>query len=127
MENSTMQTRALSFLLSEASGRRSRATATIPSGTGKVAAGTVLGELTATAGNFIPSPNVVVVGKEGAETATAILAYGIDATTADVAVTIIDRDAEAKLPMLSFDASVDDQTKTDAKLAQLNAVGIRAR
>jgi len=44
-----------------------------------------------------------------------------------VEVTAIDRDAEAKLPMLSFDASVDDQTKTDAKVAQLNAVGIRVR
>ncbi|MBR9651908.1 head decoration protein [Thalassovita aquimarina] len=127
MENATMQTRALSFLLSEASGRRSRATCTIPSGTGKVAAGTVLGEVTANAGQFVPSPDSVTVGIEGAETATAILAYGVDATSADVEVTIIDRDAEAKQSMLSFDASVNDQTKIDAKIAQLNAVGIRAR
>jgi hypothetical protein len=68
-----------------------------------------------------------VVGKEGAETAVAILAYGVDATDQAVEVTAIDRDAEAKLPMLSFDASVDDQTETDAKVAQLDAAGIRVR
>lgn len=122
-----MQTRALSFLLSEASGRRSRSVGTIPSGTGKVAAGTVLGELTATDGHFVPSPHAETAGVEGAETAKAILAYGVDATNADVEVTIIDRDAEAKVGMLAYDASVDDQSKTDAKIAQLAAVGIRAR
>lgn len=127
MDNATMQTRALSFLLSEAGGRRSRAIGVIPAGTGKVEAGTVIGELTATAGHFIPSPHAEVVGKEGAETAKAILAYPVDATDADVEVTIIDRDAEAKQPVLSFDASVDDQTKIDAKIAQLGAVGIRVR
>jgi hypothetical protein len=127
MDSATMQTRNLAFLLSEAAGRRSRAQATIPSGTGKVPAGTVIGELTATSGSFVPSPNAATVGVEGAEVAKAVLAYSVDATTADVEVTIIDRDAEAKLPMLTFDASVDDETKIAAKVAQLNAVGIRAR
>ncbi|MFT4961809.1 MAG: hypothetical protein ACI92Z_002903 [Paracoccaceae bacterium] len=126
MDNVTMQTRNLSFLLSEVSGRISRATATIPSGTGIVGAGTVIGELTATSGHFVPSPNAVVVGVEGAETATAILAYSVDATSADVDVTIIDRDAEAKILMLTYEASVDDDVKIAAKVAQLNAVGIRA-
>ena len=127
MDNSTMQTRNLSFLLSEGSGRISRATATIPSGTGIVAAGTVIGELTADAGKFVPSPTAEVVGKEGAEVAKAILAYSVDATDVDVDVTIIDRDAEAKILMLTYDASVDDDAKIAAKVAQLNAVGIRAR
>ncbi|EEE36501.1 hypothetical protein RKLH11_334 [Rhodobacteraceae bacterium KLH11] len=127
METVTMQTRALSFLLSEAAGRRSRSKATIPSGTGKVEASTVLGELDANEGHFIPSPADTVVGSEGAETAKAILAYGVDATNNDVEVTIIDRDAEAKFPMLTFDASVDDQPKKDAKIAQLSAAGIRVR
>lgn len=126
MENSTMQTRNLAFLLSEAAGRRSRSIVTIANGAGKLAAGTVLGKVTAT-GEYVPAPNAEVVGKEGAETAVAILAYGVDATDQAVEVTAIDRDAEAKLPMLSFDASVDDQAKTDAKVAQLNAVGIRVR
>lgn len=124
MENATMQTRNLAFLLSEAAGRRSRSIVTIANGAGKLAAGTVLGKVTAT-GEYVPSPAAEVVGKEGAETAVAILAYGVDATDQAVEVTAIDRDAEAKLPMLSFDASVDDQAKTDAKVAQLNAVGIR--
>lgn len=126
MENATMQTRNLAFLLSEAAGCRSRSIVTIANGAGKLAAGTVLGKVTAT-GEYVPAPAAEVVGKEGAETAVAILAYGVDATDQAVEVTAIDRDAEAKLPMLSFDASVDDQAKTDAKVAQLNAVGIRAR
>ena len=126
MENATMQTRNLAFLLSEAAGRRSRSIVTIANGAGKLAAGTVLGKVTAT-GEYVPAPAAEVGGKEGAETATAILAYGVDATDQAVEVTAIDRDAEAKLPMLSFDASVDDQAKTDAKVAQLNAVGIRVR
>lgn len=126
MENATMQTRNLAFLLSEAAGRRSRSIVTIANGAGKLAAGTVLGKVTAT-GEYVPAPAAEVVGKEGAETAMAILAYGVDAADQAVEVTAIDRDAEAKLPMLSFDASVDDQAKTDAKVAQLNAVGIRAR
>lgn len=126
METATMQTRNLAFLLSEAAGRRSRATVTIASGEGKLAAGTVLGKVAAS-GKYVASPDAEVVGKEGAETARAILAYGVDATDADVDVTVIDRDAEAKLPMLSFHASVDDQTKTDTKIAQLDAAGIRVR
>ncbi len=126
MENATMQTRNLAFLLSEAAGRRSRSIVTIASGSGKLVAGTVLGKVTAT-GEYVPAPDAVVVGKEGAETAVAILAYGVDATSQAVEVTAIDRDAEAKLPMLSFDASVNDQIKTDAKVTQLNAVGIRVR
>ena len=126
MENVTMQTRNLSFLLSEAAGQRSRNAGRIASGAGKLAPGTVLGKVTAS-GEYIPSTAASVAGKEGAETAVAILAYGVDATNEAVEVAIIDRDAEAKLPMLSFDASVDDQTKTDAKVAQLDAVGIRVR
>ncbi len=66
--------------------------------------------------------DVVVDGTFGAGGYTQAI---LDA--ADCKVIAIDRDAEAKMPMLSFDASVDDQTKTDAKVAQLNAVGIRVR
>ncbi|KEP69625.1 hypothetical protein DL1_03270 [Thioclava dalianensis] len=126
MENVTMQTRNLVFLLSEAAGRRSRSLITIASGAGKVSPGTVLGKVTAT-GEYVASPAAETVGLEGAETAVAILAYGVDATDQAVEVAAIDRDAEAKMPMLKFDVSVDDQTKIDAKVAQLDAVGIRAR
>jgi hypothetical protein len=126
MENATMQTRNLSFLLSEAAGHRSRSIVTIANGAGKLEAGTVLGKVT-DSGEYIPSTDQTEVGKEGAETAVAILAYGVDATDQAVEVTAIDRDAEAKLPMLSFDASVDSQTEIDAKVAQLDAAGIRVR
>ena len=126
MENVTMQTRNLVFLLSEAAGRRSRSLITIANGAGKLAAGTVLGRVAAT-GKYVASPAAETAGLEGAETAVAILAYGVDATDQEVEVAAIDRDAEAKMPMLSFDASVDDQTKIDDKVAQLDAVGIRAR
>lgn len=122
----TKQSRPLAFLLSEAAGARSRNNVTIASGSGIVEAGTVIGEITAS-NKFAPSPDAEVVGIEGAETATAILAYGVDATTEDVEVAVVDRDAEVKVSMLKYDASIDDQTKTDAKIAQLNAVGIRAR
>jgi hypothetical protein len=127
MTVTTMSDRNLSFLLSEGPGQISRAQVTIPSGTGKVPTGTVLGELTATKGSFVPSPDAEVVGIEGAEVAKAILGYAVDATTEDVEVTVFDRDIEAKLPMLAFDASVDDETKIASKIDQLTAVGIRAR
>lgn len=127
MEISTMQTRNLAFLLSEGPGQISRAQATIPTGTGVVEAGTVLGELTAATGSFVPSPDVETAGIEGAEVAKAILAYAVDATLIDVDVAIIDRDAEVKVSMLTYDASVDDDAKTATKVAQLDAVGIRVR
>lgn len=126
METAIMQPRNLAFLLSEAAGHRSRNTVTIARGSGKLAAGTVLGKVAHT-GEYIPATDAEVTDREGAETAVAILAHGVDATGQAVETVAIDRDAEARLPMLSFDASVDDQTKTDAKIAQLNAVGIRVR
>lgn len=126
METAVMKKRAFGFLLSEASGMRSRETVTIASGEGELEAGTVLGKVTGT-GKYVASPDAVVVGKEGAETAAAILAYGVNATDADVDVPSIDRDAEVKAAMLLFHASVDDQPKTDAKIAQLEAAGIRVR
>lgn len=126
MDNATMMTRALAFVLSESSGRRSRANVTVASGEGVLEAGTVLGKVTASS-KMVVSPNAEVVGKEGAETATCILAYGIDATDTDVEVAVIDRDAEVKVAMLTYHDSVDNDTKKDAKVAQLDAVGIRVR
>jgi hypothetical protein len=126
METQAMMTRNLAFLLSEASGRRSRSVVTIASGEGILQPGTVLGRVTAS-GKYVVSPNAEVVDKEGAETATVILGYAVDATSADVEAVVVDRDAEAKLPMLTFDASVDDDTKQSAKIAQLDAAGIRVR
>ncbi len=126
MQTFVEKARSLAFILSEGNGYISRETITIKSGAGKIDAGTVLGKIAAS-GKYIPSPNAVVVGSEGAETATAILGYGVDATSSDVDVVAVTNDAEVKSPMLIFDASVDDSTKRNSKLTQLRAVGIKAR
>lgn len=118
--------RALAFLLSEGNGQISREVVTIASGAGVLEPGTLLGQITASK-KYSGSPNALVVGKEGAETATAVLAYGVDATSADVEAVIIKRVAEVKTPMLVFDASVNDSTKRAAKLTQLAAATIIAR
>lgn len=126
MEIKTEQPRALAFVLSEGNGAISRETVTVVSGEGKLAAGTVLGRVTAS-GKFAASPNAGVVGKEGAETATAVLAYPVDATSADATAVVIRRLAEVKDPLLVFHSSVDDATKRATKVAQLAAADIIAR
>lgn len=127
MSNTFTETpRALGFVLSEANGTRSRETITIASGAGKLAAGTVLGKITASS-KYWPSPNASVAGSEGAETAVAVLGYEVDATSSDVAVVAVANDAEVKNQMLVFHSSVDDATKRAAKLTQLRAVRIKSR
>ncbi|MBB5703598.1 hypothetical protein FHS76_003505 [Ochrobactrum daejeonense] len=127
MENKVMGPRPLEFILHEGDGHISRDVVTVPSGTGLIKPGTVLGELTATPGRFIPSPDAEVVGKEGAETAKAIACYAIDATAQDAEAVVINVHAEVKTSLLVFDASVNDAAKQAAKLEQLRAVHIKAR
>ncbi|MBO9424683.1 head decoration protein [Labrenzia sp. R4_1] len=126
MDKLTMGQHNLAFLLSEAAGKRSLDTVTIASGEGKLEPGTVLGQVTASE-KYVASPNASVAGKEGAETASAILCYATDATSADAEALVVNVDAEVKLPMLQFEATVDNQAKIDTKLDQLRAVGIKAR
>lgn len=114
------------FLLSEANFHRSRDEATIASGSGVIESGTVLGRVTAS-GKLVPSANAAVVGSEGGETAVAIALYGCDATSADQKIAIVSRDAEVNGHVLTFDVSVDDDTKQDAKVAQLADAGIIVR
>lgn len=118
--------RDLAFILSEANGLLSREVLTIKSGSGKLKAGTVIGMVTADS-KYVPSPHAETVGKEGAETAKAILAYEVDATSADVQAVCVTNDAEVKNLMLVFDASVNDAGKRATKLTQLRAVTIKAR
>lgn len=118
--------RDLAFVLSEGNGLVSRETLTIKSGSGKLLAGTLLGKVTADS-KYVPSPAASTSGKEGAETATAILGYEVDATSADVLAVCITNDAEVKKPMLVYEATVNDDTKKAAKLTQLRAVTIKAR
>lgn len=126
MDNKTEGARNLAFLLSEGNGHISREVVTIKSGAGKLEPGTVLGQIT-TGGKFVISANAEVVGSEGAETAKAVLAYGIDATSADVQAVVVRRFAEVKKLMLVFDASVSDATKIATKLGHLAAQNIIAR
>lgn len=126
LETKTMGARDLAFVLSQANRNRSTDTVTIASGEGKLEPGTILGEVTATE-KFVASPHTEVVGKEGAESATAVLAYGVDATDADVEALVVNVDAEVKEPMLVVHSSVDDATKRAAKVGQLLTVGIKAR
>lgn len=118
--------RDLGFVLALASGNRSLDTVTIESGSGVLLPGTILGQITANSKHII-SPHAEVVGKEGAETGVAVLAYRVDATDADVDAVVVANDAELKEPELVVDASVDDATKRAAKVAQLRTVGIKAR
>lgn len=76
------------------------------------------------AGLYKPSP---LTGSDGAEAAKAILAYGVDATSADVKAVVIRRLAAVTKPLLVFDASVDDAAKIATKLGQLAAHNIIAR
>lgn len=114
------------FLMSEANSQRSRETVTVASGSGVLPSGLVLGIVTAS-GKYEPSANAEVLGSEGAETGVAVLMYGVDATSADVEVAVIRRDAEVNTNIISFDSSVDNDAKKIAKRAQLAAVGIIAR
>ncbi|MEI2386041.1 head decoration protein [Breoghania sp. JC706] len=126
MDMKTEKARNLAYLLSEANGSRSRDVVTIASGEGGLEAGTVLGQVTATK-NYVVSPDAETAGKEGAETASAILAYGVDATDADVEAVVTSADAEVKAPMLIYHASVDSAAKVTAKQTQLGLAGIKTR
>ncbi|WP_395661514.1 major capsid protein [Aestuariivirga sp.] len=78
------------FILSEANGQRSREAITIASGAGIIAAGTVLGKITAS-GKYFAS---AVGASDGSQVPAAIAIYGADASAADVSVSAIVRDAE---------------------------------
>jgi hypothetical protein len=111
------------FVLSEGNGNISRDSITIVSGAGVVRAGTVLGKITAS-GKYTPSP---ATGADGSQVAVAVNIYEVDATSADVAVAAIMRDAEVNVNTLTYAASVDDNTKKAAKATQLAAVNIIVR
>lgn len=126
MENKSMGPRNLSFLLSEARGGLSRDIVTIAAGEGVLEPGSVLGEVTAS-GLYVFSPAAETEGKEGAETASAVLAYRVDATDADAQAVAITNVAEVKAEELLFEATVSTDTAVATKLEQLRAQTIKAR
>ena len=86
--------------------------------------GAVLGKITAS-GIYTLSP---ATGADGAQVATAVLLYAVDATLADAIGIVLARGpAIVSRAGLAWGASVDDAAKIAAKIAQLTAVGIVAR
>ncbi len=86
--------------------------------------GAVLGRITAS-GKYKLATNG---GTDGAQIASAVLLYAVDATLADAIGIVVARGpAIVSRAELAYDATVDDGTKIAAKLAQLAAVGIIAR
>ena len=123
MDNKTEGARALGFVLSEAEFGRSRDTVTVVSGEGRLVPGTVLGKVTAS-GKYAVSP---ATGSTGEEAAVAVLAYAVDATSADAQAVVVTRAAQVIADELTYDASVDDGTKVAAKVAELETVGVIVR
>jgi hypothetical protein len=114
--------RAGEFLVSEANGSLSRDVITIASGSGVLAAGTVLSRLTAN-GQYTAYDNV---GTDGTQTAAAVLYDAVDATSAAVVAVAIVRQAEVNAAELTWAAGVDAAGIT-AGIADLATAGIIAR
>ncbi|ASS56878.1 head decoration protein [Rhizobium leguminosarum] len=110
------------YLVSEANGFRSREVGVIASGSGKLDAGAVLGQVTATK-KFKP---LAPAAADGTQNAAAILYEACDATSADVRRTLTARDSEVQAAVLVWPAGATDNQKT-AALAQLAALGIASR
>jgi len=64
---------------------------------------------------------------DGSEGVVGILALDVDASAADVAGVMIKRQAVVSIHGLVYDASVDDDAKKTAKIAQIEALGIAVR
>ncbi len=86
--------------------------------------GSVLGKITAS-GKYTLS---TATGSDGAETASAVLLYAVDATLADATgIVVIRGPVIVSRAGLAFDATVNDSTKITAKLTQLASAGIITR
>ena len=100
-----------------------RREAVLASGAGNLGTGTVLGKITAS-GKYKRHVNGAT---DGTETACAVLLSPADASAADAKCVILTGFAEIVPSELTWDASVNNSTKKNAALAQLDALGIRAR
>jgi hypothetical protein len=86
--------------------------------------GSVLGKITASGKYKLATSG----GADGAQTAVAVLLYGVDATQADAQGIVVARGPSiVSRPALAYDASVNDAAKITTKLGQLATVGIVAR
>jgi hypothetical protein len=86
--------------------------------------GSVLGRITASAKYKLATSG----GSDGAQTASAVLLYAVDATLADATGIVAARGpAIVSRAALAYDATVDDGAKIITKIGQLAAAGIIAR
>jgi hypothetical protein len=86
--------------------------------------GAVLGRVTLS-GKYTLSPET---GSDGAEATAGVLLFAVDATLGDaMGILLVRGPAIVSRAALAWDASVDDSAKIEAKLAQLEALGIIAR
>jgi hypothetical protein len=86
--------------------------------------GSVLGRITASAKYKLATSG----GSDGAQTASAVLLYAVDATLADATGIVVARGpAIVSRAALAYDATVDDGAKIITKIGQLAAAGIIAR
>ena len=114
-----------SFIITAASFHYSRERAVIAAGSGRLGHGTVLGRITAN-GKYAPSPDAA---SDGSQNACAILWEDVDATSDDVAVSVVARNCDVFAGLLSYHASVDSADKLAAKESQLLAnaeINVRA-
>jgi hypothetical protein len=86
--------------------------------------GSVLGRITASGKYKLATSG----GSDGAQTASAVLLYAVDATLADATGIVVARGpAIVSRAALAYDATVDDGAKIITKTGQLAAAGILAR
>ena len=86
--------------------------------------GSVLGKITASGKYKMATSG----GSDGAQTATAVLLYTVDATLADAVGIVVARGPSiVSREGLAYDATVDDGAKITTKIGQLATVGIIAR
>ena len=86
--------------------------------------GSVLGRITASGKYKLATSG----GSDGAQTASAVLLYAVDATLSDAEGIVVTRGpAIVSRAGLAYDATVDDGSKITTKMSQLAAVGIIAR
>jgi hypothetical protein len=86
--------------------------------------GAVLGRITASGKYKLATSG----GSDGAQTASAVLLYAVDATLADAVGIVVARGpAIVSRAALAYDATVDDAAKIATKIGQLAAAGIIAR
>ena len=100
-----------------------RETVTLLAGTA-YPVGAVLGRITASGKYKLATSG----GSDGAQTATAVLLYAVDATLADAVGIVVARGPSiVSRAGLAYEGTVNDAAKITAKIGQLAAVGIIAR